>query len=338
MTTTELPPVLPASARGSDFTPLARRVRESGLMRRRTGYYTASIALNLLGTAAVWVGVALTGSWWSVLLAVPAALLSSRTGFLGHDAGHKQIASSARTNRRLGLLLGDLMLGMSHGWWNAKHNLHHAHPNHAEKDPDVGAGALVWTPEQAAERSSGVLGWLSRNQARLFFPMLLLEGLSLQVSSIRDLKNRDPRERRVEGVLLALHLVGYLALAFLLMPPAVAVVFIAAHQGLFGFHLGCAFAPNHKGMPMPGPDDDWDHLRRQVLTSRNIRGGRVTDWLLGGLNYQVEHHLFPGLPRPALREVQPMVRAHCAELGLPYTETGLVASYAQALRYLDSVA
>ncbi|WP_106401584.1 fatty acid desaturase family protein [Actinocorallia populi] len=336
MTTTELPPVH-ASTKGSDFTPLARRVRESGLMRRRTGYYTASIACNVLGTAAVWVGVALTGSWWSVLLAVPAALLAARTGFLGHDAGHKQIASSARTNRRLGLLLGDLMLGMSHGWWNAKHNLHHAHPNHAERDPDVGAGALVWTPEQAAERH-GALNWLSRNQAWLFFPMLTLEGLSLKVSSIRDLKNRDPRDRWIEGGLLAAHLVGYLALAFLLMPPAVALVFIAVHQAVLGVHLGCAFAPNHKGMPMPGPDDDWDHLRRQVLTSRNIRGGRLTDWFLGGLNYQVEHHLFPGLPRPALREVQPMVREHCAKLGLPYTETGLVASYAQALRYLDSVA
>jgi fatty acid desaturase len=336
MTTTELPPP-PVSVKGSDFTPLARRVRESGLMRRRTGYYTFAIAGNVLATAAVWVGVALTGSWWSVLLAVPAALLSARTGFLGHDAGHKQIAASARTNRRLGLLLGDLMLGMSHGWWNAKHNLHHAHPNHTERDPDVAPGPLVWTSEQARERHPA-LAWLSRNQAWLFFPMLTLEGLSLKVSSIRDLKNRGPRDRRIEGALLALHLVGYLALAFLLMPPLVALAFIAVHQAVLGIHLGCAFAPNHKGMPMPGPDDDWDHLRRQVLTSRNIRGGPVTDWLLGGLNYQVEHHLFPGLPRPALREVQPMVREHCAKLGLPYTETGLIDSYAQALRHLDSVA
>jgi fatty acid desaturase len=349
MTATAMPPVPlppaspreaaePAGAgRGSDFTPLARRVRESGLMRRRTGYYTAIIGLNVLATAAIWAGVALTGSWWSVLLAVPLALVSARTGFLGHDAGHKQIAASARANRLLGLLLGDLMLGLSQGWWNTKHNLHHANPNHVEKDPDVGLGALVWTPEQATRRRTGVLGWLCRNHARLFFPMLLLEGLNLKVSSGRDLPNRSPRDRRIEGALLAAHLIGYLALAFLLMPPAVAAVFIAVHQGLFGLHLGSAFAPNHKGMPMPGPDDHWDHLRRQVLTSRNIRGGFLTDWFLGGLNYQIEHHLFPGLPRPALRRVQPLVRAHCAELGLPYTETGLIASYAQALRHLDSV-
>jgi len=321
---------------GSDFTPLAKQVRESGLMERRTGYYARVITFNVLATAAIWVGVALLGNWWALLLAVPAALMSTMSGFLGHDSGHKQIAASAKTNRRLGLLLGDLMIGMSHGWWNAKHNQHHANPNHAEKDPDVGAGALVFTKEQAAARE-GRLGWLTRNQAKLFFPMLLLEGLALQVASVQDLKNRPVRERLIEGSLMAAHAIGYLVLLFTLLPVPVALAFFAVHQGLFGLHLGMAFAPNHKGMPMPGPDDKWDHLRKQVLTSRNIRGGPVTDWFLGGLNYQIEHHLFPGLPRPSLRKVQPMVRAHCEKMGLPYAETGLIDSYAQALRHIDDV-
>jgi len=74
-----------------------------------------------------------------------------------------------------------------------------------------------------------------------------------------------------------------------------------------------------------------------VLTSRNVRGGGVTDWFLGGLNYQIEHHLFPSMPRPNLRLAQPLVREHCARIGLPYTETGLVESYAGALRHLHRV-
>jgi fatty acid desaturase len=122
------------------------------------------------------------------------------------------------------------------------------------------------------------------------------------------------------------------------MTPGKAVVFILVHQALFGLHLGMAFAPNHKGMPMPGPGERWDHLRKQVLTSRNVRGGPVTDWFLGGLNYQVEHHLFPSVPRPNLRKIQPMVREHCVKVGLPYTETGLVESYRLALRHLHDVA
>jgi fatty acid desaturase len=322
---------------GSDFSPLARQVRASGLLDRRTGYYVRSIAANVLATAAVWVALAVIGdSWWQIALAVPAALLSTRTGFLGHDAGHLQISRSARTGRLLGFLLGNLMLGMSHGWWIDKHNRHHANPNHVDKDPDVAAGALVWTPEQTAERR-GLLRWAARHQDRLFFPMLLLEGLNLQITSALELRKRSPQVRAVEGVLLAVHAVGYLALAFSLMSPLHAVVFILVHQGLFGLHLGSAFAPNHKGMPMPGPGERWDHLRRQVLTSRNVRGGLVTDWMLGGLNYQIEHHLFPSMPRPNLRKVQPLVREHCELVGLPYAETGLVDSYARSLRHLRTV-
>jgi fatty acid desaturase len=325
-------------ARASDFGPLARQVRDGGLLERRTGHYAWSIGANVLGTVALWVAVAAMGnSWWQVALAVPAAVLSARTGFLGHDAGHRQIARSARANRLLGLLLGNLMLGLSHGWWSDKHNRHHANPNHAEKDPDVAPGALVWTSEQAASRRRWLRG-LSRHQARLFFPMLLLEGVNLQVSSVLDLRRRRPRGRRaVEAALLAAHAAGYLGLAFTVMSPAKALVFVLAHQALFGLHLGCAFAPNHKGMPMPEAGQRWDHLRRQVLTSRNVRGGPVTDWLLGGLNYQIEHHLFPGMPRPNLRHVRPLVREHCARVGLPYTETGLLDSYAQALRHMHAV-
>ena len=108
-------------------------------------------------------------------------------------------------------------------------------------------------------------------------------------------------------------------------------------QGLFGLYLGCSFAPNHKGMPILARDDDTDFLRRQVLTSRNIRGGRFVDFALGGLNYQIEHHLFPSMPRVCLRHAQPIVRAYCLETGLPYVETGLIDSYRQALQHLHTV-
>jgi fatty acid desaturase len=229
------------------------------------------------------------------------------------------------------------MLGMGYGWWNDKHNRHHANPNHVGKDPDVGEGVFVWTHDQAAKRRGALALWMSRRQAWLFFPLLLLEGLNLQVSSALDLRRLPLRTRLLEGSLMAVHLVAYLSLAFVLLPPGMAVVLILVHQGLFGVHLGSAFAPNHKGMAMPGEGERWDHLRRQVLTSRNVRGGVVTDYLLGGLNYQVEHHLFPSVARPNLRRLQPLVREHCARVGLPYVETGLVASYRQALGHLNDV-
>ncbi|WP_242909844.1 fatty acid desaturase family protein [Actinomadura terrae] len=322
---------------GSDFTPLARRVRESGLLERRPGYYARAIGLNLVATAALWAAVAWAGgSWWVVLLAVPLAVVSARTAFLGHDAGHRQIAGSARANRVLGLLLGNLLLGMGHGWWSDKHNRHHANPNHVGKDPDVGEGVLAWTREQAA-RQRGPLRWVARHQAALFFPLLTLEGFNLKIGSAVFLRERGRRERLVEGGLLVLHAVGYLGLVFALLSPGKAVVLVLLHQALFGVHLGSVFAPNHKGMAMPEPGARWGHLRRQVLTSRNVRGGAVTDWFMGGLNYQIEHHLFPSVPRCNLRRVQPLVREHCAVLGLPFAETGLVESYRLALGHMREV-
>jgi fatty acid desaturase len=175
--------------------------------------------------------------------------------------------------------------------------------------------------------------------------MLLLEGLALHVASVRALLGRTAdgryatpvRHRAVEGLLLALHAAGYLGLLFAVLPPGKALAFVAVHQGLWGLYMGCAFAPNHKGMPMPRAGEELDFLRKQVLTSRNVRGGWFVDVALGGLNYQIEHHLFPNMPRGNLRRARPIVRAYCAEHGVPYVETGLVESYRQALAHLHEV-
>jgi fatty acid desaturase len=170
--------------------------------------------------------------------------------------------------------------------------------------------------------------------------MLLLEGLNLHVAGLRTLLGRDGGSRRfkpVETVLMAGHIGGYLTAVFWVLSPIQAICFLIVQQGLFGVYLGCSFAPNHKGMPIFAKEDKIDYLRRQVLTSRNIRGGRLTDWVLGGLNYQIEHHLFPSMPRPSLRRVQTVVRTYCAQHGIAYHETGILSSYAQVLRHLHAV-
>jgi fatty acid desaturase len=66
-----------------------------------------------------------------------------------------------------------------------------------------------------------------------------------------------------------------------------------------------------------------------------VRGGPVTDFMLGGLNYQIEHHLFPSMPRPNLRRSQAAIRAFCHERGVDYLETSLWRSYSEALRHLN---
>jgi fatty acid desaturase len=343
--------VLEAASPGepaSTFGPLLRRVQEQGLLSPCTSWYVRTIAFSLLAVAAIVTGVVVTGPSWQVLWFAPLlALASARSAFIGHDACHSQITRNRRLSRMIGLVHGNLVLGMSQQWWNDKHNRHHANPNHIDKDPDVAADILVWTQGQAVGRT-GLRGWITRYQAWLFFPLTTLEGFALKVAGFGTVLSRTGGRRQqsqsrgarlVEGLTLTLHLGAYLTLLLTSMTPLQALVFVPIHQMLFGLHLGMAFAPNHKGMEMPDGivGKDWGHLQRQVLTSRNVRGGPVTDWLLGGLNYQVEHHLFPSMPRPRLKRAQPLVREYCARLSIPYTETSAVESYRQALSHMHQV-
>ena len=112
------------------------------------------------------------------------------------------------------------------------------------------------------------------------------------------------------------------------------IAFILIHRGLYGLNLGSAFAPDHKGMQMPLAGSRMNHLRKQVLTSRDVTGGPVVDFLLGGVNYQIEHHLFPSMPRPHLKLAQPIIRDYCNSIGPPYRACGPIESYGECLAYL----
>jgi fatty acid desaturase len=326
-----------APERGSDYAQLSRQVKQAGLLERRPGRYVWKITVTAALLAAGWAVFVLVGdSWWQLAVAAFLAVMFTQAGFLGHDAGHRQISGSRRASYLLGILIGNLGIGLSYGWWTGKHNRHHAHPNTEGADPDITMKVLAFTAAQA-RTSRGLSRLAFRYQAHLFFPLLLGEAFSVHAASIRALARRASRGWPAEAALLAIHLAGYLAAVFLVLPPVKAIVFIGVQQGLFGLYLGASFAPNHKGMPILGPADRSDFLRRQVLTSRNVRGGWFTDLALGGLNYQIEHHLFPSMPRPSLRRSQALIKQFCQQRGLPYCEASFGGSYAQALRYLNTI-
>ncbi|WP_314501878.1 acyl-CoA desaturase [uncultured Microbacterium sp.] len=324
---------------GSDFTELAAIVRGSGLLRRRYGYYwtkliAVPVVLFLAVLAFVWIG----DTWWQLFTAVAFAVLFTQIAMLGHDAAHRQIFVSGRWNDWVSLILGDLFVGMSYGWWRHKHTRHHANPNKIDADPDIDLPVISFTPEQARAPRSRLSRWLVAHQGIFFFPILLLEGLSLHASGVRRVITRDKLDRRwVEISFLTVRLVGFVTLVFLVLSPGIAVVFLVVQLGVFGVYMGMVFAPNHKGMPLVPRDAKLDFLTRQVLMSRNVRGTWALDVIMGGLNYQIEHHLFPSMPRPHLRRVAPIVRAYCATHGVAYTATGLLESYGIVIRYINRV-
>ena len=327
----------PPSA-GGEYTALAGIIRNSGLLRRRYGYYWTKLALVPALTAAMVVAfVAIGDTWWQLFTAVFFAFLFTQIAFLGHDAAHRQIFRSGRWNDWVSLVVGDLFVGMSYGWWQHKHTRHHANPNQVGADPDIELPVIAFTPGQVATRPAP-LRWLLSHQGWFFFPILLLEGISLHASSVRRVLAREPVKRRpVEIGFLAVRIIGYLGLVLWVLSPDKAAVFLAVQLGLFGVYMGMSFAPNHKGMPLVPQGAKLDFLRRQVLMSRNIRGNRTLDFLMGGLNYQIEHHLFPSMPRPHLRRAAPTIRAFCEEYGVHYTETGLFRSYAIVTRHINRV-
>jgi fatty acid desaturase len=329
--------VVAPKGRWSEYTQLSRQIKQAGLLDRRRGWYVVRIASNLALLAAGWAAFVIVGdSWWQLVTAAYLAVVFTQLAFVGHDAGHRQISRSRPANNRVGLVHANLLVGISFGWWVPKHNAHHTNPNHEDLDPDISITALAFTDGQASSRH-GLVRLLVRYQAWLFFPLLLLEAAHLHLASAKAVLRGSGRANTVEGVLLVAHLAGYLTALVLVLSPAQAVAFVLVHQGLFGLYLGCSFAPNHKGMPTLTDAEELDFLRRQVLTSRNVTGSRPVDLLLGGLNYQIEHHLFPNMPRPNLRHAQPLVRAFCAHHGLPYVEASLFGSYADAVRHLHAV-
>lgn len=320
------------------FHQLAAEVNDAGLMRRRYGFYWSMILGWTFAAFAILLAVALLpDTWIQLVLAALLGLAMAQLAFLGHEAAHHQVFESRQWNEWTARVIAGLLTGLSLGWWVDKHSRHHANPNKDLADPDVDAGVLSFTPE-STDRRSGLGAKLARYQGYYFLPLLVFEGFSLHVDSVRTIISRPKlRYRWIEILFICIRLLGYLAFLFIVLPPAIAVAFVLVQVGVFGFLLGGAFSPNHIGMPTVPHDADIDFLRRQVYMSRSVRGGFLVHFLMGGLEYQVEHHLFPRAPRPALPDVQRIVRRFCAQHGIRYTETTLGEAFRTIIAYLNQV-
>ncbi len=322
----------------STFTALSASVREAGLLRRARWFYLllgAGLVLALGGAVAGF--VLLGASWFQLLIAAALGLIFTQAAFLAHEASHRQVLASGRANDRLGRWVGVLGVGMSYQWWMTKHTRHHANPNRVDKDPDIRVDVVAFTEESAASQR-GLLAMVTRRQGWLFYPLLLLEGLNLHVLSVRSLVERRKVDGRwLELSLLALRFAVLFGAVFWMLPLGMAFAFLGVQFAVFGLYMGTSFAVNHTGMPIIAREVRLDFFARQVRTSRNISGGFWASALLGGLNYQVEHHLFPSMARPYLARAREMVREHSRRHDVPYTETSLAAAHAAVVRHMHRV-
>ncbi len=334
-TTSRDPEAVPITA---SYSALMRTVRDGGLLRRREGFYYAVFGGLALALGGVITGMVLLGdSWFQLLMAGALGIVLTQIAFVTHEASHRQIFTSGKVNDWVGRILATAVVGISYHWWMNKHSRHHSKPNQLGADPDIEADTIVFTEADAA-KSTGFLALITRRQGYLFFPLLTLEGINLHLRSILSLFDKGRVEHRyLELGLIALRLSAYIAVLFMFLPLGMAFAFLGVQMAVFGVYMGASFAPNHKGMPILENDTSLDFLHRQILTSRNLKGGWWVTVMFGGLNHQVEHHLFPNMPRPALSRARQIVREYANSLGISYTETGVFRSYGIVIDYLNRV-
>jgi fatty acid desaturase len=320
------------------YGELRRAVIGAGLLDRAYGYYLwrASLSFVLLGGALALAFLLQPSPQALILAALAIAFGSVQVALIGHDAGHLAVFSSSRANAVLGSVCWSLSVGISFWYWQDRHNRHHTNTNDAAADPDLQWAGLVSYSEEIASTRPARARWLTRYQAilgplyTLFLPFAFrVEGWHFTLNTLRGTR------RNIEASVLAV------STGIWLLPLAILgwwwlAVYVAS-QSLAGLYLALAIAPNHKGMPTWPAGARVSYLERQVLSSRNIMPNPFWDFVFGGLNYQVEHHLFPNMPRVNFSRARRIVRPFCIDHGLGYAEMGAFASYALVIGELRRV-
>jgi fatty acid desaturase len=336
----ESPPITSSMQKktSGDYAELKRQLKQRGLLDKQPMYYTCRIAL-LFGLLVVGVAVLVMVHvfWLQILDALYLSFVSTQIGLLAHEAGHRQMFHRAWLHDLVSLVGGNFLLGMSATWWNDKHNRHHSHPNQLGMDPDIEIPFLEFTGAVAPEQMSTFRQFVVRHQSLLFIPALMTVSMGLQYDSIYFLLQKKAKYQALEWLLMVAHFVGYFALVFFCLPFWQAVLFVVIHQTFTGLYLGSIFAPNHKGMLVLDSESKMDFLHRQALTSRNIYAHPWTDFWYGGLNYQIEHHLFPGMARNKLKQAQQLIRSFCQAHSISYHETSVLQSFREILQYLYQI-
>jgi fatty acid desaturase len=264
------PAPAPSRVPSNDYRELKRRVQDAGLLEAQSAYYIfkSIVALATVGLV-VWIAAVSTST---IVLLGNAALLgfaSTQIALLGHDVGHRQGYRGKRLNLFGRYLWGSLLLGISHSWWNDKHNQHHATPNHVDKDPDIQFPMIAFAESQISSRRRIFLP-IIKFQAFIFAFLFPLQALNMRLTSASYLLSGKARKPWLQAAGMAAHLGLYVLLLSLLPSWQMALAFFVVHQGTFGLYNSSVFASNHKGMPTIDENGRMDFFREQVITSRNV--------------------------------------------------------------------
>lgn len=317
-------------------------------------YYAFKIASNAaILAAAVAAILVLNGFAGAIIGGVLMALFWQQSAFLAHDFLHHQVFTNRSYNNLGGLFFGNIWQGFSTSWWKAKHNHHHASTNvvhtQAGGDPDIMTMPfLLWSEkiiEGDTEDLKDLPKFMVRYQKFFYLPLNAAARISWLLQSL--LFQLEPVHKYVGGLrmkiaeisTMAIH---YLSVAFitsLLETATSRIVFQLTCQSLGGIFLAIIFTVGHYAMEMFTSEEmsDTDFVRLQVHSTCNITPTVFNTWFSGGLAYQVEHHIWPTLPRHSLPLASKILRRFCSKHNIPYTVKGLIEGNLTVFRLLSQI-
>jgi fatty acid desaturase len=320
----------------AELGSLRAELRIAGVFAHREGRSWLELAGMLAAVAGCLVAIAMT-HWIVALALVPiASVVSTSISMMGHEGSHRSFSSSPTRNALLTYIAFPLFSGLSSLYWHNKHDrLHHGHPNVESVDPDI--RPFPFASSQGEHVKCGTkTRWFQRNfQKWLFWPMSTLMAIGMRRSSILYVLRYDnKREAKwlVEVGCLLAHYVGWLVVPSLVWGPLVGIgLYVALWAGV-GVCLALIFAPAHMGLPIVTEQNhDWIH---QLETTRNLELPRVVSFFFIGLDYQVEHHLFPKIPHANLPRAARITAEWCKKHGVVYQSEPYLHALADAVRFM----
>ena len=308
------------------FHTFAQELREKGLLDKTPIRGSVEIALELSGYALLFYFMTAIPPFVVGLLFI---LLMVRSTYIVHDLLHKQYFSR-KTGNRLGLIFGNLLIGLSGKWWDREHNvMHHTYTNSAEKDTDVqGFGGAIIGKHDSVK-------FIHRYQHIFFFVLLPAIYVSFMIQSyVFVIQKRN----WTELLFLLLHLIIPVSVVSMLGTVDGAIVIATMYLG-YGLALALVTITNHIGLPIHFGDDykQYSWLDLQTRGSRNVKGGLFIHYLYGGLNTQIEHHIFPHASRFQLLKIAKETEVFCKQHDFIYHATSPYQAYKEIFLYMKDL-
>ncbi len=319
-----------------DYLALREQLEKRGLLNKTPWYYAIIISLLTTFFATSWIVFYLVqNTFIRTIIVLILGFLCVHIGFIAHDAGHKAITDKQSINSIIGHITMTFINGISWSYWSDHHNTHHKDPNHPE-DPDANYLITAFDEDQIKKKNR-LTRFFVKHQSIFFVPMHLLTTFSMTINSIIHSIKKKRATTITEITLLMLHFAFWIALPGFFIGFWNAAMFYTIASFLRSLYFAMVFVPNHVGMPMIKPDAKLSFIEKQTITARNITPSWLKDFIFGGLNYQIEHHLFPNMPRKNLGKSREIVKKFCMNTKLKYEEVGFLKCYKDIFSHVHKI-